>query len=73
MMAKATWETKFGYWLMSAIGLFIAGVVIHAWQDSVPEDQAWLWSCHTMGNHRCGPHEPPIKIHMENLWGGEGN
>lgn len=69
MMTKATWETKFGMWLMAAIAIFLLVVIVHAWQATTAEDSRWLTSCHTMGNHVCGPHEPPIKIDLRKALG----
>lgn len=59
-----TYERRLGVKLLAGIMVFIAIVTFHWWQDSLGEDGAWVWSCHTMGNHRCGPGEPWIKIRM---------
>lgn len=61
---KTTWETKFGRWLGLAILAFATLVGLHIWQDSLGEDAAWMWSCHTMGNHECGPGVPWLLIQI---------
>lgn len=60
----AGFERRLGAWMAACIAAFVAVVVLHWWQDSLMEDGAWMWSCHTMGDHRCGPHEPLIKIQI---------
>lgn len=62
MKVKRSFETKMGMWMVVGV-IVIAGLIVaHWWQDSLGETGATVWSCHTMGNHRCGPHEPILRI-----------
>ncbi len=54
------YERKLGIKMGLAILAFAALVALHVWQDMLGEDAAWIWSCHTMGNHECGPATPWI-------------
>ena len=65
---KRTWETRFGLRLFAGMMILASVVTIHIWQDSLSEDQAWIWSCRTMGDRHCRDGEPLVKIHISNLW-----
>lgn len=40
-------------------------VLLGHWvNDRAMEDGAWIWSCHTMGNHECVPGQPWLKIQI---------
>lgn len=68
MRRKRTWEEKFGIVLGCWFALLIILVSLHIWQESMGEDSAWVWSCHTMGHRDCGPGVPWHGI----SWNGGG-
>lgn len=51
-------EKRFGR-VLAGWFLFVGVMIaLHWWQDAMGETDAYVWSCHTMGNHRCGPGQP---------------
>lgn len=57
---------KIGAWTMIFVAIAIMCAGLHVWQESLREDGAWIWSCHTMGDNGCADGQPPVTFH----WGG---
>lgn len=62
MSGKATFETKLGRVMLGWFILVGILITLHIWNDQLGEHDAWMWSCHTMGNHKCGPNEPLVRF-----------
>lgn len=61
------YERKLGLAMISYMVIMALLLLIHWQQGALPEDQTWVWSCHTMGNKLCGPGQPWISFAWENF------
>lgn len=65
------WQQQYRMFLLIIMVIVGALTAVNCWQDSLSEDQTWIWSCHTMGDRHCRTDEPMIQVKLGNLGIGD--